>query len=96
MMRRSSRMAAPAPLSNRNPPRVFDLASFLEQTTASVNTALNRLLPAEKVKPTTIHRAMRYSLFAGGKRMRPALVLASAQACGGREEASALPRRCPR
>jgi len=68
----------------------FNLHAFLEHSTASVNGALNRLLPAEKAKPATIHRAMRYSLFAGGKRMRPALVLASAQACGGRES-DALP-----
>jgi geranylgeranyl diphosphate synthase type II len=54
---------------------------------------LDRLLPTEKTKPATIHRAMRYSLFAGGKRMRPALVLAAAQACGGRE-ADALPLAC--
>jgi len=86
-------MAARAQTSNRNSTRTFDLASFLEQSTASVNTALNRLLPAEKIKPTTIHRAMRYSLFAGGKRMRPALVLAAAQACGGRES-DALPMAC--
>jgi len=63
----------------------FDLADFLERSTASVNAALNRFLPSEKTKPATIHKAMRYSLFAGGKRMRPALVLAAAQACGGRE-----------
>ena len=71
----------------------FDLATFIERSTASVNAALDRVLPTEKTKPATIHRAMRYSLFAGGKRMRPALVLAAAQACGGRE-ADALPLAC--
>src|SRR6187401_726007 len=71
----------------------FDLASFLERGTAAVNTALDRFLPGEKTKPATIHQAMRYSLFAGGKRMRPALVLAAAQACGGRA-ADALPVAC--
>ena len=71
----------------------FNLRSFLERSTNSVNTALNRFLPPEKTRPATIHRAMRYSLFAGGKRMRPALVLAAAQACGGRET-NALPMAC--
>lgn len=71
----------------------FDLSGFLEQTTISVNAALDRFLPTETTRPTTIHRAMRYSLFAGGKRMRPALVLAAAAACGGREK-DALPLAC--
>ena len=71
----------------------FDLQNFLETRTASVNAALDRFLPSEKTKPATIHKAMRYSLFAGGKRMRPALVLASAAACGGRE-ADAMPFAC--
>lgn len=84
---------------DRRPPgsalrlRAFNLASFLETRTATVNAALDRFLPSEKRKPATIHRAMRYSLFAGGKRMRPALVLAAAAACGGRE-ADALPLAC--
>ena len=51
------------------------------------------LLPPEKTKPATIHKAMRYSLFAGCKRMRPALTRAAAEACGGRE-ADALPLAC--
>src|SRR6185369_14997927 len=55
--------------------------------------ALDRFLPEAKTRPTTIHKAMRYSLFAGGKRMRPALVLAAATACGG-DEADALPMAC--
>ncbi len=74
-------------------PRRFDLTNFLETRTAAVNAALDRFLPPEKTKPATIHRAMRYSLFAGGKRMRPALVLAAAAACGG-GEANALPLAC--
>lgn len=58
-----------------------------------VNEALNRFLPAEKVKPSTIHKSMRYSIFAGGKRMRPALCLAAASACGG-DESEAIPFAC--
>jgi geranylgeranyl diphosphate synthase, type II len=71
----------------------FDLQQFLATRTDAVNRALDRFLPAEKTKPATIHKAMRYSLFAGGKRMRPALCLAAAQACGGRET-DALPLAC--
>lgn len=71
----------------------FDLQVFLDSSTAAVNKALNRFLPAANTKPATIHEAMRYSLFAGGKRMRPALTLAAANACGGRES-DAMPMAC--
>lgn len=79
------------PASPRQNP--LDLQRFLERCTAAVNTALDRFLPPATAKPATIHKAMRYSLFAGGKRMRPALCLAAAAACGGRE-ADALPLAC--
>lgn len=62
----------------------FDLSRYLDVRSTEVNKALDRFLPKEKTKPATIHRAMRYSLFAGGKRMRPALTLAAAEACGGK------------
>ncbi len=71
----------------------FDLDAFVASCTQSVNAALDGFLPQETTKPATIHKAMRYSLFAGGKRMRPALVLAAAQACGGKP-ADALPLAC--
>jgi geranylgeranyl diphosphate synthase type II len=71
----------------------FGLQDFLATRTAAVNQALDRFLPAAAAKPATIHRAMRYSLFAGGKRMRPALCLAAAAACGG-DEAAAMPLAC--
>ena len=74
-------------------PAPFDLAAFLTTHTDAVNRALDRFLPSAVAKPATIHRAMRYSLFAGGKRMRPALCLAAAAACGG-DEADALPLAC--
>ncbi|HEX4183168.1 MAG TPA: farnesyl diphosphate synthase, partial [Caulobacteraceae bacterium] len=50
-------------------------------------------LPRPTVKPATIHQAMRYSMFAGGKRLRPVLALAAAEACGGSVE-RALPAAC--
>ena len=71
----------------------FDLQLFLESRTAAVNKALDRFLPPAKTKPGTIHAAMRYPLFAGGKRMRPAVCLAAAAACGG-NEADAMPLAC--
>lgn len=71
----------------------FDLQEFLESRTAAVNTALDSYLPPAKTKPGTIHAAMRYPLFAGGKRMRPAVCLAAATACGGKE-AEAMPLAC--
>src|SRR5215472_8355548 len=71
----------------------FNLEQFLASGTASVNAALNKFLPSEQTRPATIHKAMRYSLFAGGKRMRPALCLAAAEACEG-DEADAMPLAC--
>src|SRR5476649_2944325 len=71
----------------------FDLNQFLATRTETVNAALDKFLPSEKTKPATIHKAMRYSLFAGGKRMRPAVLLAAAAACGGSEK-DALPLAC--
>src|ERR1035437_9777672 len=75
------------------PPTPFSLRDFLDTRTTSVNRALDQLLPPATAKPATIHRAMRYSLFAGGKRIRPALCLAAAAACGG-NESDALPLAC--
>lgn len=71
----------------------FDLQGFLATRTDAVNKALDRLLPSEKTRPATIHRAMRYSLFAGGKRIRPALCLAAAEACGA-NDSDAMPLAC--
>jgi geranylgeranyl diphosphate synthase, type II len=71
----------------------FDLATYLKGSTDAVNAALDKFLPSAKARPSTIHTAMRYSLFAGGKRLRPALCLAAAEACGG-AQADAMPLAC--
>ena len=71
----------------------FNLSAYLNAATSTVNDALDHFLPPATAKPVTIHKAMRYSLFAGGKRMRPALCLAAADACGGRQ-AAAAPLAC--
>ncbi|HUD48125.1 MAG TPA: farnesyl diphosphate synthase [Candidatus Baltobacteraceae bacterium] len=73
--------------------QAFDLQRYLAQQTAAVDRALDHFLPPATAKPATIHRAMRYSIFAGGKRMRPALCLAAAEACGGRT-GDAMPLAC--
>jgi geranylgeranyl diphosphate synthase, type II len=70
-----------------------DVQTYLDRCSDSVNRALDRFLPAEHVRPATLHKAMRYSMFAGGKRMRPALCIAAAEACGG-TLIDALPLAC--
>jgi geranylgeranyl diphosphate synthase type II len=82
-----------APKSNVLTDPDFDLAAYLTTLTKEVDAALDRYLPKATVKPTTLHKAMRYSLFAGGKRLRPALCLAAAEACGG-NRAQAMPLAC--
>lgn len=75
------------------PPTGFNLKRHVAVHAAAVNRALDAFLPKARTKPATIHTAMRYSLFAGGKRMRPVLCLAAAEACGGLADA-ALPLAC--
>jgi geranylgeranyl diphosphate synthase type II len=60
----------------------MNTAEYLARQQRLVEEALDRYAPAESAHPTTIHRAMRYSLFAGGKRIRPILCLAAADAAG--------------
>jgi len=55
-----------------------------------VDAALNRHLPKASAKPKTLHESMRYSVFAGGKRLRPILCMAAAEACGGRASDSLI------
>jgi geranylgeranyl pyrophosphate synthase len=58
----------------------------LEAGRRRVEDALSAALPDEAAWPATIHRAVRYSLFAGGKRVRPLLVLAAGEAVGAGPE----------
>jgi len=57
-----------------------ELAHYLTEQVQAVDRALEHCVPEENVEPASIHRAMRYSLFAGGKRIRPILAIASARA----------------
>ncbi len=61
----------------------MDLVAYMQERRQEIDANLDRLLPAETQEPTTIHRAMRYSVFAGGKRLRPILVLAAGECVGG-------------
>jgi geranylgeranyl diphosphate synthase type II len=55
---------------------------YLTRRAAEVNQWLDRLVPSETTPPEQLHRAMRYSLLAGGKRLRPSLTLAAGEALG--------------
>jgi geranylgeranyl diphosphate synthase type II len=71
----------------------MDLKTYLKEKRELIDQTLDRLLPREKDFPETLHRAMRYSVFAGGKRLRPILTLAGCAAVGGSEETT-LPYAC--
>jgi len=62
------------------------LPEYLAHQQKRVDAALDRRVPAESQDPSIIHRAMRYSLFAGGKRIRPLLAMAAAEAVSDHAE----------
>ncbi len=64
----------------------MDIAAKLHETAERTERRLAELLPAEDAAPcSALHSAMRYSIFAGGKRIRPFLCMEAARACGGSE-----------
>lgn len=69
----------------------MNLKTYLSTRAAEVDAALDAFLPKAKERPATIHAAMRYSIFVGGKRLRPVLCLAAAEACGGEISAALAP-----
>src|SRR5881394_1468733 len=71
----------------------MNLKAYLRSRQKEIDRVLDRYLPKASTKPATLHKAMRYSLFAGGKRLRPILCLAAAEACGGKIP-NALPLAC--
>lgn len=71
----------------------MNLKAYLADRAALVDAAMDAYLPEAKERPSTIHEAMRYAIFAGGKRLRPVLCLAAAEACGG-ETADGLAPAC--
>jgi geranylgeranyl diphosphate synthase type II len=71
----------------------LELKAYLKAGCREVDAALSAALPRATMQPATLHGAMRYSVFAGGKRLRPILCLAAAEACGGGRE-DAMPLAC--
>ena len=71
----------------------MDLKQYLKERCQLVDAALDRHLPREDELPVSLHKAMRYSVFAGGKRVRPILMLAACETVGG-SVAQALPAAC--
>ncbi|HMH51625.1 MAG TPA: farnesyl diphosphate synthase [Candidatus Acidoferrum sp.] len=61
----------------------FDLTAYLNDRRQRVDDALATVLLPDDAEPPSVHRAMRYSVMAGGKRLRPILVIAGAEAVGG-------------
>jgi len=80
----------------RTPSDANSLSLYLEKRRALVEVALKQSIPAASIRPATIHQAMRYSLLAGGKRLRPILTLAAAEAIAGEsmDLATILPAAC--
>jgi geranylgeranyl diphosphate synthase type II len=70
-----------------------DFKEELKKKAAVVEEALDRFLPSPDTYPPLIHQAMRYSVLGGGKRLRPALVMASAEVAGGSPQ-DVLPAAC--
>lgn len=71
----------------------MDLKAYLNQHRQNIDQALERLLPAKTQYPAQLHEAMHYSVFAGGKRIRPILMIAACQAVGGTTE-DVIPAAC--
>lgn len=70
-----------------------DLKTYLTQRCQIIDAALDQCIPSAETRPVSLHKAMRHSVFAGGKRLRPILTLAAAEACGGTLE-QAMPSAC--
>jgi geranylgeranyl diphosphate synthase type II len=73
-------------MSQAAPGAAVHLKTFLEEKRELVDSWLDRFLPPENEPPTVLHKAMRYSVFAGGKRIRPILAILSFEASGGKGE----------
>lgn len=71
----------------------MDIKKYIESKKSIVDKALDRHMPLSNTRPKALHRAMRYSVFPGGKRIRPILTIASFEACGGKGS-SVLPVAC--
>jgi len=70
-----------------------NIEAYLSRRAAEVNQWLESLVPSEMTPPVNLHRAMRYSLLAGGKRLRPVLVLMAGEALGAATD-DLMPAAC--
>lgn len=70
---------------------MFDLKSYLKEQCDILNVALDANIPPEDARPSLLHKAIRYSVFSGGKRIRPILCLASSRAASGSDSSAMLP-----
>ncbi|HZO89415.1 MAG TPA: farnesyl diphosphate synthase [Chthonomonadaceae bacterium] len=71
----------------------FDLSAYLNEKRQRIEAALDHYLPPTDAVPQTLHESIRYSMLAPGKRLRPTLVIAAAEAVGGSAEA-VMPTAC--
>ncbi len=71
----------------------FDLKAYLEERRSRIEAALHRYLPPTDARPHTLHSSLRYSVLSPGKRLRPTLTLAAAEAVGGADE-DVMPTAC--
>lgn len=67
---------------------MFDLNRYLAEKRARINEALETVLPSETVRPPVLHKAMRHSVLSGGKRLRPIMTIAAAEAVGSNTDAA--------
>jgi len=62
--------------------KIFDISTYLKEKKELVDKTLDSILPEKDCFPPQLHNAMRYCLFSGGKRLRPILAIAAAEAVG--------------
>lgn len=72
---------------------MLNLDDYISERIARIDVELDRFLPEAERLPASLHQAMRYSVFAGGKRIRPLLMIAACEAVGGGME-NVLPAAC--
>ena len=80
-------------LRNRIVSMNFSIEKYLKQKRVAIESTLDRLLHSPRKYPPIIHQAMRYAVFGKGKRLRPVLLIAAAEACGGKAS-DVLPAAC--
>src|SRR5215216_131468 len=66
---------------------MLQIDEFIASSSARINSTLDQLLPTESIEPRRLHAAVRWSVFGGGKRLRPLLVIASGLSFGADENA---------